>query len=117
MHKFFRRKVQRGYKLGRKLGFPTVNLNVGHFGEHYSRGVYICRVHIRAREYPGLLYYGPKLAHPGKTLEIYIHGFSGNIYGRFIRFKVGRYLRAPKSFNCQAALQNQIQKDLLHLSS
>lgn len=114
--KFFRRKVQRGQRLGRKLGFPTINLRVGHFGEYCRQGVHHCTIFIGARPYSGLLYLGPKLTRRGKVLEIYLHRFSGNLYGQWVRFSVGRFLRAPQHFTSVAGLKRQMQKDLLHLT-
>lgn len=114
--KFFRRKVKRGTQLGRKLGFPTINLNIGEFRDYFRQGVYGCQVCIGNRSYSGLLYYGPRLIKRGRILEIYIHHFSRALYDQWVRFKVGRFIRGPQKFISPAALQSQMQKDLKHLA-
>ncbi|MFH0821078.1 MAG: riboflavin kinase [Candidatus Peregrinibacteria bacterium] len=110
--KFFRRKVIKGTQLGRKLGFPTVNLHVGHFGEHVRQGVHVCEVIVHGDPYSGLLYFGPKFAHPGLALEIYIHHFSKTLYGQWVSFKVGHFIRAPKKFTSVQVLKSQMRKDI-----
>ncbi len=116
MIKLFRRKVKKGTQLGRKLGFPTINLNVGRFGDHCRQGVHVCTVFVGARSYHGLLYLGPKLTRRGLVLEIYLHRFKGNLYNRWVRFSVGRFLRVPQRFSSTTALKKQMQKDLLTIS-
>ena len=113
----FRRKVQAGLKIGQKIGFPTVNLHVGNFGQHVQQGVYICDVIIQNVCYTGLLHYGPKLSHHSQKLflEIHIINFNRQIYGQFITFSVLKKIRAPKKFNTLVALKKQLKADLKHV--
>ena len=76
----FRRKVKSGSKIGKKIGFPTINLNIGNFSNHHSPGVYKCEVIIDNSSYIGALYFGPKLSHKGDTLEVYIINYNRHIY-------------------------------------
>lgn len=108
----FIRKVKAGSKTGQKIGFPTINLNVGNFSGDYKEGVYKCNVYIGSKEYTGALYYGPKMHHKGNILEIYIMGFSKRIYGQFIKFKIVRKIRIPKVFKELNELKKQIEIDL-----
>lgn len=108
----FRRKVKPGSQVGRKIGFPTLNFNVGDFGQHVHPGVYKCQVFIGKKAYKGALFYGSKMDRKSKTLEIFVLGFSGKIYGSFVWFSVGKKIRAPKKFDNFDALKRQIQKDL-----
>ncbi|MFH1012249.1 MAG: riboflavin kinase [Candidatus Peregrinibacteria bacterium] len=115
MKKTFRRKVQRGMQLGRKLGFPTLNFHVGQCGEHLTRGVYTRRVFISKKPYLGILYFGPRLRHPSDVLEIHIPRFSRNLYGKWVSFRVGKRLRGPKTFQTLDALKEQIRRDIDNL--
>ncbi len=109
---WIRRKVKKGHQIGRVLGHPTINLNVGNLSNHCKPGVYACEVQIKDKTYKGGLYFGPKLNSPGNILEIYIIDFSGRLYGQFIAFKLGKMLRKPKHFSSVDALQKQIQQDI-----
>ena len=109
----YRRKVQKGTGTGRKIGFPTINLNVGRFGEHVQPGVYKCTITYCGKAYPGMLYFGPRLNHPGTTLEIYIVGFNQKIYGQHVTFTVHKKIRKPRKFTDLGQLQKQIKRDLL----
>ncbi len=106
------RKVLQGKKLGRKIGFPTLNFHVGNFGKSYSDGVYACQVHIGKVLYKGALYYGSRLSSRGKVLEVHVLDFNKNIYNQFIQLKVGKKIRGPQSFSNLDALKKQITDDL-----
>ncbi len=108
----FRRKVKSGSKVGRKIGFPTLNFNVGDFGKHVSQGVYHCLVFVEGKPFKGALFYGQKMSKASKVLEVFVLGFNRQIYGKFVRFLVGKKIRGPKQFDNLAALKQQIQKDL-----
>lgn len=109
----FIRKIKSGSKTGRKIGFPTLNFNVGNFGDHYKPGVYKCEVNLDNSSYIGALYFGPKLSHKNNVLEVHVVNYNGQIYGQYIRFKVGKKIRSPKFFSDLGELKKQIEKDLI----
>ena len=111
----FRRKVQHGSETGKKIGFPTINLNVGNFKDHYKPGVFISDVEINKKHYKGALYFGPKMNHKGNVLEVFIIDFSDSIYNKFISFSIDKKIRNPISFNNLEDLKKQIKKDLIDL--
>ncbi len=108
----FRRKVQHGQKNGRKIGFPTLNVNPGSFGRSHSPGVYACRVEIGGKSYRGALHYGPKGSSRKNVLEIHALGFSQEVYGSWIAFEATKKLREPMKFDSWEELKKQIEKDL-----
>ncbi len=108
----FKRKVKQGSKTGRKIGYPTINFNVGNFVDYYQSGVYVCEIIINSKIYKGALYFGKKMHHKGNVLEIYILNFSHKIYGQFVQFKVSKKIRSPKSFSELSELKKQVGKDL-----
>ena len=109
----YRRKVKSGSKKGRKIGFPTINLNPGGIG--HPPGVYACDVVIDEKAYKGILYFGPKMHHAGDVLEIHILNFSTNIYDKFIKFRIGKKIRSPKKFTDIQELKKQIEIDLMYM--
>ena len=109
---WIRRKVKPGQQAGRKLGFPTLNFNPGHFGDDYKVGVYSCEVLIQDKICKGALYYGPKHDKPGFALEIYVLNCSKNLYNQEVQFRPLKWIRAPMSFDSSEALKKQIQKDV-----
>ena len=108
----FRRKVKHGSKTGQKIGFPTINLNVGQFGKYVQKGVYQCQVFVDNKLYKSVLYFGQKMHHKEDCLEIYILNFNRQIYGKWISFKLGKRIRGPKKFEDLNYLKKQIKKDL-----
>lgn len=109
---WIRRKVQKGTGTGQKISYPTLNFHVGNFGESNKPGVYSAEVRITDKIYQGALYYGSRLSHRGKVLEIYVKKFDKKIYGQFVQFRVLKKIRSPKKFSNPNELKKQIQKDL-----
>ena len=108
----FRRKVQKGTGTGKKIGFPTLNFNVGQFGESYGEGVYSSEVKINNTIYKGALFFGSRMNSGKKALEIYVIGFNKMIYGRCVSFTVIKKIRSPKTFSDLSDLKKQITDDL-----
>ena len=111
--------VVSGTKTGRKIGFPTVNLNPQILGSKIICGVYECWVRYGSKEYLGAMYFGPRLVLCEKNivLEIHILGFNKDIYNKKIKFRIGRLIRPPRNFNNIEDLIGQIQKDLNNLKT
>lgn len=110
--RFFRRKVKKGIALGRTIGYPTLNFNIGNFADYYKPGVYKCEVTLDNSSCIGALYFGPTLSHKSNVLEVHMVNYNGQIYGQFIRFKVGKKIRSPKTFSGLDELKKQIEIDL-----
>ncbi len=109
---WFKRKVQPGLQIGRKIASPTLNFAVGSFGDHFKQGVYGAYLRIARKEYKGALYFGPKLTGKKPVLEVFVFDFSDMIYGQFVSFKLGKKVRDPIFFDNLDALKKQIQLDV-----
>ena len=107
----YRRKVKRGTGTGTKIGYPTLNFNIGSFENCYSEGVYKCEVIIKGKCYSGALYLGPTM-HNKKVLEIFVIGLNKKIYGEYVTFKVFKKIRKPKKVADLAELKRMIKKDI-----
>ena len=113
----FKRKVQHGQKLGRTIGFPTLNFKPGLFGKYFDHGVYACQVRINDKVYKGAMHFGPKFPLKKEALEMHVIGFSEEIYAQFISFKVLQKIRSHMTFRTVDELKKQIEKDISLINS
>ncbi|KKQ23349.1 MAG: Riboflavin kinase [Candidatus Roizmanbacteria bacterium GW2011_GWC2_37_13] len=112
-------KVFRGTGGGKKLGFPTINLDPSKFVGDLKEGVYSCLVDYKNSIYLGALYFGPRFIsnETELILEIYMVDFDKEIYGKTVEFKVGEFIREAKKFSDTKSLIEQIKKDVEKIRS
>lgn len=107
--------VIRGDQLGRKLGFPTANLDVSGLVLP-PNGVYAVHARLRGSEHRGALNLGlrPTLASPTPCLQCEVHllDFAADIYGEELELTFVAKLRDEQKFPDIAGLQSQISRDL-----
>ena len=107
--------VVNGYKVGRKIGFPTANLQVDFSNKLIpSIGVYAVRVFVNGDTYKGMLNIGhrPTLNNgTNLSIEVHILNFEGNIYEQPMRIEFIDFLRPETKFSSVDELILQIQKD------
>ena len=107
--------IVNGYKVGRKLGFPTANIQVDEpFKIVPGIGVYAVWVYLKGEKYKGMLYIGdrPTLQNGDNiTLEVNILGFSGDIYNNEITVAFIYYVRGDVKFNSLEELIEQLGHD------
>lgn len=112
---FLEGTVVDGYKVGRKIGFPTANLRVDFPHKLIpSVGVYAVRVHVSNRQWKGMLNIGyrPTLNNgTDLSIEVHILDFQGDIYHQKMRIEFIEYLRPEMKFNSIDELLQQIYKD------
>jgi len=109
-------KVQRGRQLGKKIGFPTANIDIKDY--ILARpGVYA----IRAKRQKDLNYikgianlgYRPTFKGKKILLEVHLFNFSGNLYNKYLTVKFLKFIRKEKKFKDVDQLKKQIKTDLL----
>ena len=107
--------IVNGYKIGRKLGFPTANIQVDEpFKIVPGIGVYAVWVYLNGEKYKGMLYIGdrPTLDNGNNiTLEVNILDFSGDIYNNEITVAFIYYVRGDIKFGSLEELKEQLGKD------
>jgi riboflavin kinase/FMN adenylyltransferase len=107
-------RVMHGLKLGRTLGFPTVNLPLPP-GRPALTGVFAVRcagAATRGLEGVASLGYKPVVTPDGPaTLEAFLFDFSGDLYGRRLSIEFLAKLREEASYPSLEALAIQIRKD------
>ncbi len=110
--------VIKGRGRGRKLGYPTVNLDYDNFVVPES-GVYAVCVRYRGRIYLGAANIGYRPTFGGKNLSFEIHliGFRGNIVRKKISILFLEKLRKERKFSSISSLIRQIQKDISYIVS
>lgn len=107
--------VVAGDRLGRQLGFPTANLEVGGLVLP-PNGVYAARVSVRGQTYTAVLNIGhrPTLQHPDPPLRVETHllDFDAELYGEELEVCVGDRLRGEIKFDSLEQLKAQIARDI-----
>ncbi len=106
--------VVRGLQNGRKLGYPTANIQVT--DEHKlipGTGIYVVRVKQGGTVYGGMISIGHNPTFDGKeqTLEVNIFEFDKDIYGSTITIEFLHFLRHEKKFESVEALIEEIKRD------
>ena len=106
-------KVIYGNQLGRKIGFPTANLDIKK-EQVLPRGVFAVLVYIGGKKYKGICNIGlrPTVIKNGlPSVEIHIFDFDKNIYGQNLRAEFIQKIRDEKKFDGLGELTNQINED------
>lgn len=114
MKKWRSGEVQHGDQTGRTLGFPTANFAPTLARDIKKDGVYAATVIYDGKSYLGALYLGPRITlhETRRVLEIHLLDFTGNLYGQTLSFSIGKFIRPPRDFSSQEALQRQLADDV-----
>ena len=109
-------KVQKGKQLGKKIGFPTANIDINDY-VLAKPGVYGVKVRKmnRSNYIMGIANLGYRPTFNGKKilLEVHLFNFSGNLYNKHLRVEFLKFIRAEKKFKNVDQLKKQINIDLL----
>jgi len=108
-------KVYRGERMGRKLGFPTINVEV----ENEllpAHGVYVTAVHIPSfsRVFPSVTNIGVRptvYENYHVTVESHVLNFAGDVYREPVRLYFLRRVREEMVFASSVELVAQIRRD------
>lgn len=107
--------VVRGDGRGRHLGFPTANIRVSGEGKLVpAPGIYACYASAARQRHLGALHIGPRPSFPGAdpSVEVYLIGFEGVLYGHEIRLELMERLRPVTAFDTVEALKRQMKADV-----
>ena len=108
--------VVHGAKKGRDLGYPTANIEIK---EDYkiipANGVYVVNVFTDGNSYKGMLNIGvrPTVSGTGKTIEVHILDYTGDLYGKEIEISLLARIRDEQKFDSEEALISQLGHDKL----
>jgi riboflavin kinase/FMN adenylyltransferase len=98
-------KVVEGDKYGRKLGFPTVNLEAKI--KDLSSGVYAGKGIINKKIYRAAI-----VINGAGRIEAYLFGYRGDAYGKIVTLEIKKFIRKYEKFKTEQELVAQIGKDL-----
>lgn len=114
---FFRGRVVEGHGRGRKMGFPTANLDAD-TEVLPQTGVYAVFVDLDGRRYHGAMNVGvnPTFGDgQGVQLEVFLLNYDGDLYGKSLRVHFVERVREERKFPSVAALVEQIAKDVAYI--
>ena len=101
-------KVIHGEKIGRKIGFPTANIETEKNKLIPKPGVYFVNINFDNKIFKGMLNIGSK-----NKIEAHIFDFEGDLYGQEIVIEFLDWIRAIMTFNNKEDLRLQLEKDKL----
>lgn len=105
--------VVNGFKVGRKLGYPTANIEVPTEKLIPCDGVYAVQAALEGRMFGGMLNIGWRPTFNGnrRTIEVNLFDFDGNIYSEHITLRFIDFLRPEQKFESPEALIRQLAID------
>ena len=108
--------VEHGFKRGRKIGFPTLNVSIPKNERILGEGVYAVKVKIDKDNlwYEGMASIGHNETFGDdleKTLEINLFNFDKSVYGEKVIVKWYKFLREMVKFDSVEELIDQLNKD------
>jgi len=107
-------EVIKGFQRGRKIGFPTCNIELSSYILP-KLGVYSIHVPISNLKKRGIANVGYRPTFNGKNLllEVNIFGIKKNLYKKILKISFIKFIRAEKKFKNINQLKIQIKKDIV----
>ncbi len=105
-------KIVEGRRLGRTIGFPTANLERGE-EQLPPDGVWAVRARVGESRFDGVANLGlrPTVGGEGRSLEVHLFDFAGDLYGRTMEVEFVEYLRPERKFASVEELREAIRRD------
>lgn len=102
-----------GNKLGRRIGFPTSNLNIDETMVTPPNGVYVTLCDYDGEKYPSVTNVGtkPTIGDYKKNVETHIFDFNKELYGKHIIVEFLEKTRDEVKFDTMEELVDQILRD------
>jgi riboflavin kinase/FMN adenylyltransferase len=104
--------IIKGDGKGRKLGFPTININIQE-GLIPCHGIYSGIAVVGEKEYAAAIYIGTRPTYDGKKtrVEAYILNFTGDLYGEIVTLGFIKFQRKDIRFDNVDNLVSMIRSD------
>jgi len=115
MSYFFRGRVIKGQGYGKKIGFPTANIDRKEYLKkklNIPFGVYAGLVSLGDRVYKAGIVIGPKDEKGQPKLEAHLIGHNSDIYGKHLVFRLEKFLHKFRKYQSETELKKQIAKDI-----
>jgi len=111
-----RGRVVEGRRVGRRLGFPTANVDSGNYSMPLP-GVYAAYAAVRKKLFLAAVFVNDKQAKKSAIIEAHLIGLHKNILGEIITIVFLEYLRKARIFRSLAPLRSAIRKDICRISA
>lgn len=111
---FISGRVESGNKIGKTLGFPTINIPIREGYIELKRGVYLTGVKIGEKIYRGLTNVGtcPTFEERKVHTETYILDYNSEIYGEEVKIFFLEFIREEKKFESPKALKDEVDRNI-----
>ena len=111
-------EVVSGNQLGRKLGFPTANMDITNRTD-ITNGVYRSQIVVDGVVYNAMSNVGvrPSVDGTGRWLETHIFNFHGDLYGKVLSVRLVEKIRDERKFASVAELRQQLEHDMEYCKS
>ena len=109
--------VEHGKRLGRTLGFPTLNVAPNPNKLMPPNGVYAVQVKMDGKVYGGIANVGvkPTVTNENRKLvEAFLYNYSGNAYGKEVEIEFCEYHRPEQKFHGVDELKACVDTDILY---
>ena len=105
--------VRTGFRIGRTMDFPTINMAFAEGVLIPRRGVYAARVRLPDGEHRAVTNIGMRPTFDGQrvTVETHILDYSADLYGQRVCVELCRFLRDERRFDGPEVLSAQIRSD------
>ncbi len=108
-------QVEHGKKLGRTLGFPTLNVAWPEYKLVPPRGVYLSNIQVDGQWFHGISNIGvkPTVSKEERVLiESFLFGYDGDAYGKEVTIKLLAFRRPERVFGSVLELKACIDRDI-----
>lgn len=111
---FISGRVESGNKVGKTLGYPTINIPIREGYIELKRGVYLTGVKIGNEIYRGLTNVGtcPTFEERKMHTETYILDYNNEIYGEEVKIFFLEFIREEQKFESPEHLKNEINNNI-----
>ena len=101
-------------KVGKTIGFPTVNVKLDKRKHLLKDGVYFGHVEVFGKIHKAIINYGarPTFDLTEKLVEAHILDFDGELYGMELTLYFDDFMREIIKFDSEESLKEQLEKDL-----
>ena len=108
--------VVEGNRIGRKIGFPTANIEVSDVHKLIpGYGVYAVKILLNEKSYGGMLNIGTRPTFnnnaDNRSIEVHIFDFEGDLYNKEFTLVFEAKIREEQKFSGPEALVEQLKKD------
>lgn len=102
-----------GASRGRRIGIPTINVELSIIPKKLRHGIYACWILWNGKKYPGALHYGPRLVfNDSETCEVHVLDAIIDQTPKTVDIEIIARIRDVRNFKSTEALKQAIAADI-----